>query len=654
MRKIIFLCFILFSPFITAQEKRNLLTDNYSKAFVSEVLVKDNSWIKYPAYKDRASWNRISDTLRKKYIQEGEKYLDYTWPIVRATEYLAFDRTGDRMVMEGPQAQRMKALQSLVLAELMEGEGRFMDDIINGTYLFCEQTYWGLSACFYLYKDIELDNGKKVKPNLPNIKDPIIDLWVGEVGSDLAWIYYFFREEFDKLSPILSRRLKYELTNRVLIPYYTRDDFWWIRGGSDGKVNNWTPWCNYNVLTCILLVEDDPVKKTEGIYKTMESVDLFYNIYPNDGGCDEGPTYWGYAGGKAFEYLSLLKQTSGGRISIFQHPLVKEIGRYVYRAYIAGGDYFVNFADSSPKERPRAGIIYQYGQEIDDQLLTDFGAFQLQKMKYGDEPEITTLGPVLANLFFLDGWQQFTKNEPLIGGHYFPDTQVAMARDKEGSSDGFFIAAKGGHNDEQHNHNDVGSCIIFYNGKPIIVDVGVGTYTKQTFSDDRYDIWTMQSYYHNLPLINGIAQSPGKSFKAKNPQYTSDKSKMVFSVDIAGAYPQEANVDKWIRKYILDKGKKITIADDFRLKKITGKTELHFITPLQCDISTPGIVRMEGPDFTIKMNYNNNLLSPQIEIKTIDDEKLTKVWGTKMSVLVFNVKEAISGKLSISISNNEK
>lgn len=646
----ILLYLILISFSVFAQEKRNLLTNTFSQSFVTETLANDYNWIKYPNYSDRPGWEKFPQKLREKYIKEGEKYLDFTWPIVRATEYLAFDRTGDRMVMENPQSVRMKVLQSLVLAELMEGRGRFMDDIINGTFLFCEQTYWGLSACFYLYKNIDLDNGKKFKPNLPNNEDPIIDLWVGEIGSDLAWIYYFFKDEFNKVSPIVSKRLKYELTNRVLEPYYGRNDLWWIRGGVRGNVNNWTPWCNYNMLTCILLVEEDPVKKATGVYKTMESVDLFYNIYPNDGGCDEGPTYWGYAGGKAFEYLSLLNSASNGKISIFGNPLVREIGRYVYRAYIAGGEYFINFADSSPKGQPRAGVIYQYGQQINDQTLIDFGAFQLSKMKYGEEPEITTLGPVLANLFSLDGWEKYAANEPLIGKYYFPDLQVAVARDKKGSSDGFFMAAKGGHNDEQHNHNDVGSCIIFYHGQPVIVDVGVGTYTKQTFSDERYKIWTMQSDYHNLPLINGVSQSPGREFKAKDSKFKSGKSKVTFATNITDAYPQEANLENWIREYSFERGKKITISDNFKLKKISGKTELHFITPLQCDTKTPGVVYLKGKDFTMQMKYSNNVQNVHLEYKDIDDEKLIKVWGDKISVLVFDIKEILTGKISIDIS----
>ena len=91
-----------------------------------------------------------------------------------------------------------------------------------------------------------------------------------------------------------------------------------------------------------------------------------------------------------------------------------------------------------------------------------------------------------------------------------PDREIMTARSFPNSSEGLYIAAKGGNNAENHNHNDVGNFIIYCDGKPVIIDVGVETYIQKTFSKDRYDIWTMQSQYHNLPTINGVQQKNGE------------------------------------------------------------------------------------------------------------------------------------------------
>ena len=66
------------------------------------------------------------------------------------------------------------------------------------------------------------------------------------------------------------------------------------------------------------------------------------------------------------------------------------------------------------------------------------------------------------------------------------------------------------------------------------------------------------SEYHNLPKINGIAQKAGLNYKAANT--TCDEKKQIFSTDIAGAYPKEAQVKSWIRSYQL-KNKKVIITD---------------------------------------------------------------------------------------------
>jgi hypothetical protein len=638
---------------VLAREKRDLLTKTYSEQWLRTALVTDRSWVNYPAYSDRNAWQKIPSSLREGYIKEGEKYLNYGWPQVRATEYLEFTRTGDRQAMERPQGERRGALLSLVIAELMEGKGRFLDDIVNGVFSFCEQTYWGASAHFYMYQE-DKGPGDPNPVNLPDIDNPIVDLVVGDIAADLAWIWYYFHDEFDKISPVISRRLKSELQKKVLHPFYERNDYWWITGWKKGWVNNWTPWCNFNVLNCILLLEDDPDKKVKAVYKTMTSVDLFFNAYADDGACDEGPSYWNVAGGKAFDYLNLLHTATNGKIHIFDHPLVKDIGRYIYRVYISQGCYFTNFADAPPKITPRGGTIYRYGQQIADETMKEFGAYLLKSNKFGEKPSVGAIGLLLEDLFQLEGWQQTKANEPLITEYYFPDMQIAIARNQSGSNSGFYFAAKGGSNGEGHNHNDVGSCIVFYDGNPVLVDVGVGTYTKETFTANRYNIWTMQSTYHNVPLINGTPQNPGHMYLAVDPRYALSPSTVSFSADIAGAYPKEAQVEKWVRSYTLKRNKGITISDRFLLKEVKGKTELHFMTPLFCKVVKPGIVRMKGDGFELTMTYNPSELTAKIEQKEIDDKNLQRVWNSELSMLIFEFREKKSGNVRIDLKKSEE
>ena len=644
--------FALVSFFIlptTVEGKRDMLSGYYSRKMVYESLARNSEWVKYPSYYDRASWAQIPEEIRKTTIAEGEKYIGYKWPIVTASMYLEFTRNGDRSVVDNLNSQRSRALQTLTIAELMEGKGRFIDDIINGVFAFCEQTYWGSSAHFYLYGfDGSIANPLK---SVPDIEDPVIDLVVGDMGANLSWIWYFFNKEFDKVSPIISNRLKDEIKKKVLEPFYSRYDFWWITGWDAGNVNNWNPWCNYNMLTCIMLIEDDRAKKETGIYKTMESVDLFINSYPEDGGCDEGPSYWGVAGGKLFDYLDLLKTVTAGKIDIFSNELIKNMGRYIYRVYISKGNYYINFADAPFKIGHDASRILRYGKSIEDPVLEGFGAYLMKESGFGTKPVVGKIGETMETLFNSQSWNVAKPNEPLPGQYYFPNLDIALGRDKEGTTDGFYFSAKGGSNGEGHNHNDVGSFMLYYNGDPVLIDVGVGAYTRETFSDQRYTIWTMQSNYHNLPVINGLGQSPGGNFKAFDRKFNATQNRVSYSSNIAKAYEPEAKVDSWVRSYVLERGKKFTINDNFKLIENKGETSFHFMTTLPCKIKSPGVIEFQGDNFVLQMKYNSSLLKADIETVTVEDQRLINSLGGKVfRVALKYTGNSLNGNVSFDIS----
>jgi hypothetical protein len=153
------------------------------------------------------------------------------------------------------------------------------------------------------------------------------------------------------------------------------------------------------------------------------------------------------------------------------------------------------------------------------------------------------------------------------------------ARCAEGTTKGFFVAAQGGHNAESHNHNDVGNFIVYRDGRPILIDAGVETYSRKTFSGQRYEIWTMQSAYHNLPTIDGVMQSPGRQFAAREVRYEANGDHAQLQLDIAGAYPKQANVKSWVRTIRLNRGQDIGITENYALDKPAKEITLTLLTP---------------------------------------------------------------------------
>ena len=599
---------------VLTNKERNILANEAKAINLAQVLITDNSWNKFPDYKNRQFWAGLPQNIRQEYISKAEGYLNYTWPVVKATDYLEFIRSGERR--QGAYAACSDALITLVMGELVEGKGRFRDQIINAVWYFSEQTWWGWSAHL---------GAQKAGTGLPDVNEPIIDLGVGEITNNLSWTLYLFKEEFDKVHPLISKRLKQEITNKSLKPYFERDDFGYM-GFKGGRPNNWNPWINYNMLNSYLLTESDPGKKVAEVQKIINSLDKFLNGYSDDGGCDEGPSYWGAAGALLYESLEVLKNATNGRFDVYENPLVQNIGKYFYQVNIHA-PYFINFADADATTGGNPSAVYRYGKAIKDPTMQQFGAYLAKLGDWGNHVMGGKIGDQIRNLTLLNEIKTAEAKEALVADFWLPDTEVAGARDMEDSFKGFFFGAKGGFNAESHNHNDVGSCLMYFDGKPCLIDVGREEYTAKTFSPRRYEIWTMQSGFHNLPVINGIDQKDGAAFKAQNSIFSANAKTATFSTDIASAYPKQANVKSWVRSYVLTRGKSFSIRDKYELSGAAdAKTSSNLITYCKVAEVKPGLLAFAGDGFVLNMTYNPKIVKPVIKLIEVTDKGLRRYW----------------------------
>lgn len=595
-------------------------------------------WVTYPNYTDRKGWDTLTAGFRNEIIQRGEKALQYEWKVIKATDYMEYERSGSREIMEEPLNANNTSLADLVLAELTEGKDRFIDQIINGIWHTCEMASWTLSA--------HLTSYQTYKQSLADPKEQILDLTAGDMGSFLAWTYYFLKDEFDKVNPIISERLRNNLQIRILDTYKNRSDFWWqaFNATPTTIINNWNPWCNFNVLACFLLLENDSDKLAEAVYRTIVSVDKFINYTNEDGACEEGPSYWGHAAGKLYDYLKLLSTATGGKVSIFNHPKIKNMGEYIAKSYVGNG-WVVNFADASAKGGGDKGVIFRYGKAVNSQEMQQFAAYLYSRdgkaSYYNSDRDIYR---TLENLVFHNGLLKTKPATSQAASTWYPETEFCYMRNQTG----FFLAAKGGFNNESHKHNDMGSFSLYLDQTPMIIDAGVGTYTRQTFSSERYTIWTMQSNYHNLPMINGAAQAPGAQYRSRDVLF--DQAKSLFTLDLAKAYPEEAAVYKWQRTYRLESKGGLIIQDEFRLSETKKPNQINFLTWGKPDATVPGIVTLEKDGVRLKMSYNAAQFEPVVETIPLPDERLSNVWGDQIYRLSLNARKMqLSGKCRITI-----
>lgn len=256
----------------------------------------------------------------------------------------------------------------------------------------------------------------------------------------------------------------------------------------------------------------------------------------------------------------------------------------------------------------------------------------------GQPTRVASLGRALADLWISAELAAAGSPPPLPLDSWLDGIQVLTAREREGTTDGLFLAAKGGHNAESHNHNDVGYFIVALDGHPVLIDVGVETYSRKTFSDQRYEIWTMQSNYHNLPLIDGIGQAPGLAFAAQDVSATVQPDRAEITMDLSGAYPEASGARRWLRTVCLERPVerpvertgRVMLEDAYELNHTPTRLALHLMTSGPVDVAVAGVLRCASPTRPLDVRYDPQQFGASVETIEIDDARLKPVWGDRV------------------------
>ena len=636
MKKISLLfALILFVTATSAQQDQNLMSGKYSVQELQKVLIPQSQWTPFPKIDDRTGWADANQKMMEANIKNAEAYLDYKWPTIPATLSLLIVRTGNRSDYEAVSFERRRVLGALLLAEIAENKGRFIDQIINGIWSTCEESWWGVPA--------HLPHSKEIS-GLMDVSKPFVDLFAAETGALLSWVDYFLGDKLEAVSPQIRKRIYNEVNYRLMEPLMNQYHGWMGKSANGRGPNNWNPWICSNWLNFVLLLEKDDARRAKMIQKALQVLDEFINPYPQDGGCDEGPGYWGAAAASLYDNVSLINLASRDAFSYaYDDERFRNMGRFIYRAQI-GEEYFLNFADAGPRVRPSAAMVYRYGKDIKDKDMMEFGAYFRRTDFSGPMRGASHFFRNFFELFIQNEFQSVPQRLPFPNNVWLPDLQVMIARDKEGATDGFYLAAKGGHNDESHNHNDIGNYVVFYDGQPLLIDVGSGRYTSRTFTDRRYDIWFNCSDHHNIPTINGVTQKAGVTYAASKVGYKPGRSTVEFSLDIAKAYPEEAGINSWKRTVTLNRGKGVQVKDVTDLKNATSVTQ-HLMTCYPSEVKTPGEVIIhyknkegKGIDFVVKYNAKQmNAKVEQVKLESEEDLGVKSNWGDSIYRINFEV-----------------
>jgi Heparinase II/III-like protein len=597
-----------------------------------------------PSIERRNAWTQADPITIERILAAAADDLGRPWPDALGSLFARYVRDGDRATYERAVSDRQERLTRAVVAAAVTEEPAWIDEAADGVVVLCEQSTWSLPA----HDDAHPRRGFV----LPDVASPYLDLVAGEIVAQLAVADRILGPRWDESWPGLRERIRYEAELRVFTPFETRDDLWWLGYWRD--VNNWNPWILGNVILAAVLLLDDADRVARLLARALDSLDRYVAELPADGAIDEGVAYWWNGAGRMLEMLDTVAAVTGGGLDATGIPVVAEVLRFPMRMHL-GGAWYVNVADGWARSRGHEPwqLPFRWGGLTRDARVTEWA----RAARRPDAPVAEAAGglPRLVRALTDAAWRDAVPAAaPLPEAVWLPSVQVLVRRAAAGSATGLALAAKGGTNDENHNHKDLGSFLVAAGGRQLLVDVGKPTYTAQTFGAERYLIRAMQSGWHSAPAPFGLEQGEGPAFAARviaPPQgepgsaRPSDRDAEAgrsaeFELELAGAYPLPAG-DSWRRTFRFgasDAGADcIEVVDRWRLTE-DGAHRIHLIAGGEVTPAGDAVeVAADGRRIRIAADDGSAPVPPSLEVWELDDPELVAVWGPRLTRLVFEV-----------------
>ncbi len=506
----------------------------------------------------------------KEIEQEGALLRERALPPLLEKDFFLFEKTGNRLVYENVYFARRKFLTVFGILSEFGNRREDLAKLENVIVEVCAERFWALPA----------------HVDFAHLDETTIDLFAAETAQTLAELLVVLGE---RLSPFVAALAKQEITRRVLAPFCesTVPYSWW-----ETDRCNWSAVCAGSIGMAAVYMDRmgalEPAWKNACIKRVCDALGCYLDGMEEDGACTEGLGYFSYGMSYYTAFAELLYEETGKKVNLMDHPKCARIAAFQEMCYFGQG-VSLSFSDGSDTERFLPG-------------LTAYLSHCFAKVK---TPPFTA-----ARRFCDDACYRWLPNERNIrwllayGGaavcagtdfsscDILPAAQWMICKNKRGNG----FAAKGGHNDENHNHNDVGHFLCVYNGELLLTDLGAGEYTKDYFGEGRYGILCNRSLGHSVPLVNDLEQCQGKQYRAD--AFVWDKERRKLEISFAAAYPCGC-IDRISRIIRMEDESdlRLCVTDCFVRTKDTKKITENLVTPFApviCDAHTVVITGERG------------------------------------------------------------
>lgn len=486
---------------------------------------------------NREAWARLAaDPEAGKVIAAAVKAMGESVPELTDELFLEFYRTGNRDRYEKPYLARCQNLDRLVLAEALEWKGRFLPAVERYLRAILAEKSWTLPAH-------DKDNQSF------RTGSPLVKLF----SSQRAWIIAYAIDWLgDRLSKELVDRARLECRRRIVLPYLKlcrtpnaeKSERWFFGH------NNWSPVCHAGSVATALALAPDRRERAECIEAAERAMPYFLAGFSDDGYCSEGIAYWGYGFGSYLALtLTVLDATDGKVRMPTCGDKAAKVASYASECQLENG-VAPTFADGDGTPEVSAmAMAWLLWPDSQPRSLGRLSPLAGTTANYG---QLQCAHTVALRAFpFVDPAERGRADGEMPLRTVFPSAGVYIFRPAPGKR-GMSIALKGGHNQELHNHNDLGSYTLALGGVVLAGDPGAPPYTEKTFSERRYEYATASSLGHPVPRIGDRLQSAGREFKARilAQGFSNERDEVV--LDLKGGYACE-NLKTLDRKLVYNR-----------------------------------------------------------------------------------------------------
>ena len=552
----------------------------------------------YPVSTDREAWKTAAATpVAAKIIASADKVLEGDLPQLLFSNYCQYPLNGNRSEYETPYFQRRREMAFLALALCLTGDReKYLSRLLDYVIAILEEGAWCLPA-----------HARWEKNNIDRWR--FCDLFAAETGAVMSLLYQILGDELESVVPGIKAAIRKKTLDQTVNTICDKNiEHWWE---TSNNPQNWTVWCSSNAILTSLVLVDDCSKLALLLRRFLAHTSRFINHFADDGYCPEGPSYYMKANLMVFQTLLLLeKALPGCAEKLFCEPKLKVMMEFIVNARITD-TYAVSFGDSQPRFNPCPALIIPAGKEFKSQRLMAF--------KSAKEYPLGACGDHLASMLALlfDMPAENAENAPEDNSLTVFQDRLAILRSQE-----FSLSLKAGNNDEPHNHNDLGNFELFYGTDPVIVDAGTGTYSKEHFSDQRYNIWHIRGTGHNAPVFGDFEQITGKEYTST---FTLTDGKLL-TCDLTNAYPEEAQV-KSARRIINYQPEKVVVEDFFELAE-PCRTSVTLLTVKKPEIISESLIQLGE----VTLQLEDIVFEESKEMPVLGHNDIN-IWNAKLTAL---------------------